>query len=301
MIRELAIVLCIVPLAAAADSPPVAATVNGHAIPLAEVDALLKRVKSDAPIAAAQLSVLRRAVLDELVDEVLLKHYLSKKAVPLDSAEVEQHLHALAEVQKSLGKTLADFTRETGLSESRLRDSLATMLRWQKHVHSLAREEDYRRHFDENRDAFEGATVRASHILIRPGNSDGELAAATVALARLKTDLEAGTITFAAAARKHSICPTAAAGGDLGTFGRRDGLVEEEIAAAAFALPEGAISKPVRSAAGLHLVKVVKRTAGKSVRYEEVKPAVVESYAEEARQRLLVELRASADLRIALP
>lgn len=57
---------------------------------------------------------------------------------------------------------------------------------------------------------------------------------------------------FAEQALKHSECPTAMNGGLLGTVPR--GQLYPEIEAAAFALAEGALSEPVESEIGFHLV-----------------------------------------------
>ncbi len=88
--------------------------------------------------------------------------------------------------------------------------------------------------------------VRASHILVKQK-----------ALAdKLKYDLDAGA-NFAMLARKHSICPSREQGGDLGFF--RKGQMVKEFEEAAFSLPEGKVSEPVRTEFGYHLIIVTGR------------------------------------------
>ena len=86
--------------------------------------------------------------------------------------------------------------------------------------------------------------VRASHILV---NSQDQAL-------RLKKEIEEGKITFEDAAKKYSTCPSGQYGGDLGYFGRNQMVKEFENAA--FTLPLGKVSDPVRTQFGYHLIKV---------------------------------------------
>lgn len=287
--------------AVAAD--PVAATVNGETIRLADVDAVLARLKPSSPLTNSQTKSLRESVLDELVNELLVRQYLLKQTPATDAKELDAAMAVLSEAQKKQGRTLADYCRETGFSEKQLRASFDADQRWRKLVDSRTSEAEYRKYFEANRAAFEGVKVRLSHILLRldPAATVGEVNAAKETLHVLKADIEAKRVTFADAAKKHSLCVTAKIGGDLGVIRRYDGQVEDAVAAAAFALEVNGISEPVRTVAGLHLVTVTQRSPGTAMAFENCTEAVKETYAEEARVKLAVHLRSKADLRISLP
>jgi len=84
--------------------------------------------------------------------------------------------------------------------------------------------------------------VRASHILVE----DEELAKKL-----LKT---VTPINFELMAKKHSTCPSAEKGGDLGWFG--PGQMVKEFETVAFKLKPGAISNLVKTEFGYHIIMV---------------------------------------------
>ena len=85
--------------------------------------------------------------------------------------------------------------------------------------------------------------VRASHILVKDEKTANQL----------YDELQKGA-KFAALAKKSSTCPSGAEGGDLGFFGK--GQMVKEFEDAAFSLPVGVVSKPVKTQFGYHLIVV---------------------------------------------
>ncbi len=86
--------------------------------------------------------------------------------------------------------------------------------------------------------------VNASHILVKTEQE------ANVIL----YDLNSGK-TFEELAKAKSLCPSGKKGGNLGWFGR--GQMVKEFETAAFAMEKGAVSKPVKSQFGWHIIKVI--------------------------------------------
>jgi peptidyl-prolyl cis-trans isomerase C len=87
--------------------------------------------------------------------------------------------------------------------------------------------------------------VTASHILV-PTLEQAQ---------SLKTQITEGA-DFGTLAQQHSSCPSRARGGDLGQFG--PGMMVAPFQDATFALEVGAVSEPVKTQFGWH---VIKRTA----------------------------------------
>lgn len=89
-------------------------------------------------------------------------------------------------------------------------------------------------------------SVKASHILVN-SKEEAEL---------IKWKLDQGE-SFEALAKEYSRCPSAANGGDLGYFER--GQMVKPFEDAAFCLPVGKASDPVKTQFGWHIIKVYER------------------------------------------
>lgn len=99
--------------------------------------------------------------------------------------------------------------------------------------------------------------VRASHILLMYQGSARSTASRSKAEAQASIEDLARQLAdgadFAELARAHSDCPSAARGGDLGSFGR--GQMVPEFEAAAFSMQAGEVSHVVETAFGYHLIR----------------------------------------------
>ena len=84
--------------------------------------------------------------------------------------------------------------------------------------------------------------MKASHILVK-----------TLEQAQLLQSKLSEGADFAALARENSQCPSKERGGELGVFGR--GQMVKPFEDAAYSLEIGAVSEPVQTQFGWHLVK----------------------------------------------
>ena len=84
--------------------------------------------------------------------------------------------------------------------------------------------------------------IRASHILVKTEEEAN----------KLYDEISSGEKKFEDAAAMYSLCPSGAAGGDLGYFGR--GMMVKPFEDAAFSLNKGELSKPVETQFGWHLI-----------------------------------------------
>jgi peptidyl-prolyl cis-trans isomerase C len=282
-----------------ADQP--VARVNGEPIMRAELDRALKRVPFPPDGTAAQRLALERNLLGLLIDELLLKQYLTRHVPPPDPALVRQRLAQLEAGLKAKNRTLADFCRETGQTEAQVRADLDLKLRleaWSEQVAKNITEADLRAYYEANRELFDGVVIRVSHITLRvPPDADPAVhQQAAQTLQALKEQIAAG-LDFADAARKYSQDPSAARGGDLGYFPPRRSD-DDPFLRAASALAPGQVSEVVRTDYGYHLIMVTDRQPGRPTTFEEVKEVAREIYLDELKVRIIADERRQAKIEL---
>lgn len=112
------------------------------------------------------------------------------------------------------------------------------------------------------------ALYEAAHILIEPrSDADEDVALARAAADRLSRIVAEDVSTFAALAREHSDCPSAATGGSLGQLRRGDLVAEVEDALLGLA-PGQVAAEPVRSRFGWHILKLERRIEGRDLPFD---------------------------------
>ena len=289
---------------ASADPPsPVAATVNGEPISLADVDTVIKTKLAPTPLTTQQLKQLRAEVVTDLVDDVLLRQFLRQHGPKVDPADVDRHLKALADGLARRGKSLADFYRETNQTEAQVRESWTTLLQLSGYVKQHVPDDQLRQYYAANKDYFDRVEVKVSHVVVRvgPKAQPTERAAAREKLAALRADVLAGKVSFADAARKHSQCPSAADGGDLGYILRKGMIADEAFCKAAFAMKPGELSGVVETEYGVHLIYVTDRKPGVPSAFEKCVEDVRDQFTDDFRVELVAKLRRQAQIQVTLP
>jgi peptidyl-prolyl cis-trans isomerase C len=283
----------------------VIATVNGTNIMESQVQSridgeykpMLAKYAAQSPeLAAQQEKMLRQALTNSLVVECLLNEEARKAKIEVTdadlTAEMTKRLAAmnppmtLEQYQKIVEAQGGDFeatkrghARE--LRYSRLFDA--------KFGGTLAvTEADAKKYYDENIKEFQvPEQIRASHILIstKPTDPNGDPNQVKVQAKRKAEDLlkkaKEGA-DFAALAKENSSCPSAAQGGDLGSFPR--GQMVKPFEDAAFALKVGQISDLVETEFGYHIIKVTEHQDPNQIAFDKAKTNIVEQLTQQKRQ-----------------
>jgi parvulin-like peptidyl-prolyl isomerase len=281
----------------------IAANVNGEPITIEDVDAALNSSLPGTPLTPSQKRDLRRALLEDLIDEKLIRVFLAKNAPKVEAAELDAHFAAFKASLIRENTTLEEYYRRTKQNEAQLRDEWRARIQLTHYAKQRATDERLKAFHEEHRDYFDKVEVRLSHIQILAGQnaSPVDRGAAKEKLQRIRTEISSGRLSFPLAARKYSQCPSALKNGDLGFIPRR-GLPEDEpLARAAFALSVGGLSEVIETNRGLHLVTVTDRKRGTRSVLEKCVAEVFEVFVEETRAELIKKLRSENSVRIMLP
>lgn len=289
----------------------VAATVNGEKILVGDVRKILESRPYPLQLTEDQKKEMRKAAVDSLVEDALMRQYLSKQVPQVNQADFNKEVQELMSALKKQNKTLEMFYKETGQSEEVLRRDIVAKLQWRTLLGRFYPDAKAKAYYDANKPFFDKVFVRASHILIKlpatPSKEQRDKAVQQMLVWR--QDIITGKAKFEDIVKQHSQCPTKdkrdkdnkETPGDIGQFPYKF-VVVPEFAKVAFSMKVGEISDVVQTVFGLHLIKVTDRTAGEPSSFEALKDTVREVYAqdEELFVRILAEQRKSGDIKIAL-
>ncbi len=178
--------------------------------------------------------------VDERIDE-LVKQYGSREA--------------LAKEMTRSGLTIDDFRSRYGnqlRDQQYLRLVIGRFIRPKVEVLSNEVEAYYLEHLDEMPAEPDSVTLANILIRVQPAADARREVQRKIALAQ--DELRAGT-TFADVARRFDESPNAARGGQLGVV-RPGDLFDKTLETTVFGLAAGAVSQPVVSSRGVHIVKV---------------------------------------------
>jgi parvulin-like peptidyl-prolyl isomerase len=272
-------------------------TVNGRDITQSDLEA--EYLTRQVPEASRE--AFRERLIEDLIDRALLAAFLQKRQVSASERELESQTAILRRAAGGSDEEFAAVLARLGLSAEKLRAHLALPLAWKSYVRRTVTDDQLRDHFARHRAEFDGTEVRASQIVITvtAGADEPEWTAAEKTLADVRSDVAAGKLTFAEAARRHSTSPSGKEGGDLGFFAYR-GRLPVALSSVAFSLQAGEISRPFRTAFGVHLVTVIERRAG-DLSLEDVRSAVLEQVSREMWDKQVEAERKTARMQWRVP
>ena len=294
----------------------VAAVVNDDVIALSEVEQraapeLAAANQNRDPQQRAQLrQKALRAAADQLIGEKLMEKQMDELGITVSDQEVELGLEDVRRQNNFDADQFEQALRSEGYSVQQYREFMRKQLRRLKLVNVKVRpkvtisDKDLRAAYDRwARLEQADPEIHARHILVKldKGATPEQQSKALEKAKALAAEARKPGVDFAELAKKKSDGPSAADGGDLGTF--RRGVMVPEFDKVAFALPEGGVSDPVRTSFGWHIIKVEERKSAPVKPFEEVKDQLQEKltreqlekyadqYVKELRQQATVEVR----------
>jgi parvulin-like peptidyl-prolyl isomerase len=254
------------------------ALVNGEPISAEVLAHELRDARAGAGEGEAQGDVLRRRVLDELVDRALLLQEARARSIVVGQDQVER---AFLRVRSEYpGSHFDDLLAQERLSQaelkSRLKEQLTIERLFEQEVFGKLQvvPAEVERYYADHAGEFqEPERVRVLQIVVRTRDE----------AVQIRDRLKKSPQTFAEVARKSSIGPEGKNGGDLGYIGRGAGF--PEVFDTCFTLPLNQISDVTPSPYGFHLFKVVEKKGAQRRALEQARGEISDKLGRDKRAR----------------
>ena len=272
----------------------VLAVVDKQVITLGEFQDAVKRNRAalpkGSPVTDQQL---QSQTLSNLVDHALMVQMAARTGIQVSDAEIKQNLGLVSKQAEMSDKQW----------QTAVRDELLVEKLKQRDLYSKVRvsDADITQAIDslpeKDKKQSSGHTVTAyypQHILITVDSKTKE-ADALAKIRELRTRISSGE-SFESVARANSQDPGSAVNG--GVLGWAvDGMMVPEFENAMKSLPKGALSEPVRSSYGYHLIRVLdtrQQDAGDAELRAKVRKQLVESKSEQLYGNWMNQMRQNA-------
>lgn len=243
--------------------------------PAISITAPVSNVAPDAVVLTIGARKITRAQFEELL--AALAQNGRPAVTPADKRKVAEQYGDLETYAQEARNRKLDQNPETKQMMAIQTDNvLASTLAKQVAEDTQLSDADLHAYYDAHKDEFEEA--QGSHILIRfkgsrvplkPNEKDLTEPEALAKAQEIRGKLVAGGDFAALAKAESDDTGSATKGGELGSF--RHGQMVKPFDEAAFTLPVGKVSEPVRTDFGYHIIKITSRT---SKTFEEAKPEI---------------------------
>lgn len=227
-----------------------------------------------------ELKVLKKSVLNELIEEEIVMEEARKQEITISSEELNDLINMMMgdtdpdSFNKAIVPLYGSFESWKGEIERKL--LVARVLDGVKSTVKEVSEWEVSKHFIRNEEDYEvPEQVKAAMILVATKEEAD----------KVKERLAAGE-DFAELAKELSISPEAMSGGELGVFSL--GEMPKEFEEIVFKIPLRVPSEVVKTGYGYHIFLVRERKKGRKLRFENVKTDIkAKLMAELADQRLM--------------
>ena len=196
----------------------VVAVVNGDMITSRELDRAVQPEfigqQIDPKKSPEMADMVRKAVLERMIEEKIMLQQAAKDGIKISDEQIDQAFEALVtESGLSREAFLAKMKKE-GFTEKMLRDQANAHLARQRVMNRnvvkkvVVTEEEVNEYYRKNMAGFAESRAHVALIVYAPDTNAEKWAA----------DIASGKVSFAEAARKVSVGPNAAEGGDMGVM-----------------------------------------------------------------------------------
>ena len=263
------------------------AVVNQEPITSPQLDVALyrhlyQRGKNPDEIPPATLKMMRRATLQHLINDTLIRHYADGEKFTAPQEEIDAFIESW-ESQFISPEDRAERESLQNLTEEQRNEELAKIWsrkRWlEKRIAPgvAVTDEEVKEWFEAGKTNGKGFTepekIRARQIFVSTVEVDDETRKILIQDAHLKLTDPAEPVDFAELAKEISEdARSKINGGDLNWFSRE--RMPEDFCEVVFNLETGKISEPFRTSIGWHIVEVLDRQDERPSTFDEVKDEI---------------------------
>lgn len=269
---------------------------------------LYQRGKEGEAIPEKNLGMIRRAVLQSLIDDLLVKQFADGDGFRASEEDIAGFIETW-EAQFETTEELIERSALQELSEAARHEELGNILSQKQWLERRIEpgidvtDEEVREWFEANRESGEGMMepekIRARQIFVSTVINGDETREALIR--KIHRQIGEGEGTFEEFAQEFSEdLRTNKRGGDLNWFARD--RVPKDFGDVVFSLEVGAMSEPFQTSIGWHLVKVEEHQAAREATFEEVE-SEIRHHLENQRtvetiKRLMQKLRTVSNIRL---
>ncbi|ACA55931.1 peptidylprolyl isomerase [Clostridium botulinum] len=223
-------------------------------------------------------------ILDELITEkVLLQKGKELKVIPKDeelNKEADKKVNEIKAVYNNDEKKFEETLKSTGFTKETLKEYLKDQIVIEKVINEATKgvkveDKDAQKYYNENQSMFteKPNTMNVSHILVKTEDE----------AKKVKKRLDAKE-DFAKVAKEVSQDGSKDKGGLLGDISYSDSNLDPTFLKAAIALKEGAISNPVHTQFGYHIIKINSKKEYPVKKFDAVKEDIKKQLKQEKQQ-----------------
>jgi peptidyl-prolyl cis-trans isomerase SurA len=263
----------------------IVASVDGEPITLYELTQYKTKQLAGMPNAQEATD---NDVLQALITEKLLAREIQARGIRVRDEDIDRYIDRIKEQNRVDDAQLKQALAQQGMDFPKYREQIRKEI---EKVQLLNRDirgkvnvtpEDVQRYYDAHKQDYEqagGAKLRQITLRLDPDAPEEIVKAVTERMNGIRERVVKGE-DFATVAKQVSEDPLGAEGGDLGEV--EPSKLVPEFEAALAKMKDGEVSEPIRTKAGLHLVKLEKRIPVGHRPIEEVGPDIKEKLYNEA-------------------
>lgn len=246
-----------------------------------KVEVVIKRFKSQGKsVGAAELGEIKKKLLDNMVQELLMQQELDRFGVTASEEDVQKEVERMQAEYKLDSEAFKAQVEKEGMTYEEFLGRVKSNLERQRlmgaMVHSkvLVTDTEVHEAYEERKEEFSlGGGLHLAVIMLPSTVSPDEVA----------KKLEDGDLTFEQAAQEYSIGPGSDAGGDIGDVSWKD--LDEEWRTSLQGMEPGDMKGPVVIQETNTFIKLIDKNEGNYIPFEEVKDQIYTELLQSKREK----------------